>query len=69
MADAAASFLCSRRVAREHNDARSFLCEKPGQRLADAHGSAGNDDDFVRELHDRVVVGVARQVKLRAVPA
>ena len=69
MADASTSGLCSRTVAGEHHNARSFVCEKLCQRLSDAHGSTGDHNDFVRELHERFLVAAARQVKMRCARA
>jgi Lon protease-like protein len=68
MADPRASRLSPGCIARQQNDARSFLHKHFGDRLANAHRSASDDDYFAHEFHARVVFDAAPQVKMQATP-
>ena len=54
-----------RRIARQHDNARALLGKHFGNRLADAHRSAGDHHDLPVKFHARVVFSAARQVKVR----
>ncbi len=50
MADAAAGSFGASGIAREHDEVGAVIGEDFGDRFADAHGSASNNDDFAGKI-------------------